>query len=100
MTRVAETSDDAAGGGLYLLWFDRAAAGEVALDLHGDAHPLAEGLWLVRSGLTRSKLYHRIKWQLPDGAALLLTPLADSREGWPKFKGMEGGALAWLRGGG
>lgn len=85
---------------LYLLWIDPAAAGEQALDLHGDAHPLAEALWLVRSGLTRSKLYHRIKWQLPEGAALLVAPLADNREGWPKFKGMAPGALAWLRGNG
>ena len=85
---------------LYLLWIDSAAAGDAALDFHGDARPLAEGLWLARSGLSRSKLYHRIKRQLPEGAALLVAPLADSREGWPKFKGMEAGALAWLRGGG
>ena len=81
---------------LYLLWHDRAEEAG-SLDLHGDAHPLAAGLWLVRSALTRSKLYHRIKWQLPDGVALLCAPLTDDPEGWPKFKGMEPGALAWLR---
>lgn len=85
---------------LYLLWIDPAVEVPRAFDLHGDGHPLAGGLWLVRSGLTRSRLYHRIKWQLPAGAALLLAPLADTREGWPKFKGMEAGALAWLRGAG
>ena len=85
---------------LYLLWFDPAADVPEPLNLHGDGHPLADGLWLVRSDLTRSKLYHRIKWQLPDRAALLAAPLADARDGWPKFKEMEAGALAWLRGGG
>jgi hypothetical protein len=96
-----DTDADAAAAtpALYLLWHDPAAAPEGPLDLYGDAHPLAEGLWLVRSGLTRSKLYHRIKWQLPDGTALACAPLADAPEGWPKFKGMAPGALAWLRSG-
>lgn len=88
------------GAALYLLWIDPAAEVPGALDLHGDGHPLAETLWLVRSGLGRSRLYHRIKRQLPAGTALLVAPLADTREGWPKFKGMEAGALAWLRGAG
>ena len=87
------------GAALYLLWIDPAEEVPDGLDLHGDGHPLADGLWLVRSGLSRSRLYHRIKWQLPDGAPLLVAPLADTRAGWPKFKGMDAGALAWLRGG-
>lgn len=94
---------DATGDGraaLYLLWIDPAVEVPGGFDLHGDGHPLAEALWLVRSGLSRSRLYHRIKWQLPSGAALLVAPLADTREGWPKFKGMEPGSLAWLRGAG
>ncbi|WP_435201617.1 hypothetical protein [Qipengyuania sp. 902] len=85
---------------LYLIWHEPGAAPAEPLDLHSDAHPLAEGLWLVRSDLTRSKLYHRIKWQLPDGTALACAPLADEPDGWPKFKGMAAGALAWLKGGG
>ncbi|TIX50461.1 hypothetical protein [Alteraurantiacibacter aquimixticola] len=82
---------------LYLLWFDPEADEPESLDFHGDAHVLADGFWMVRSDLTRSKLYHRIKWQLPDDAALLLAPLDDSRDGWPKFKGLAEGALKWLR---
>jgi hypothetical protein len=54
-------------------------------------------LWLVRSGLTRSRLYHRVKRQLPEGTALLCAPLGDEPGGWPKFKGMDAGALRWLR---
>ncbi|OBX20560.1 hypothetical protein A9995_02290 [Erythrobacter sp. QSSC1-22B] len=82
---------------LYLLWHDPAAQVPAGFTLHGDAHPLAEGLWLVRSALTRSKLYHRIKWQLPEGTALLCAPLEDEPEGWPKFKGLSSGAGKWLK---
>ena len=82
---------------LYLIWYDPGADLAEPLDLHGDGHPLADGLWLVRSALTRSKLYHRIKWQLPEDTALACAPLQDAPQGWPKFKGMEAGTLAWLR---
>ena len=84
--------------GLFLLWFDP-LADDVELDFHGDAASLTDHLWLVRSDLTRSRLYHRIKWQLPDDARLLVAPLVDGNAGWPKFKGMKPGALAWLRNG-
>jgi len=39
---------------LYLIWHDPAAAPAEPIDLHGDGHPLADGLWLVRSALSRS----------------------------------------------
>ena len=84
---------------LYLLWFDPCVDMPRGFDWHGDAQPLADGLWLIRSDLTRSKLYHRIKWQLPEDTALLLAPLEDTRDGWPKFKGLAAGALKWLRDG-
>lgn len=84
---------------LYLLWFDSPDGLPDGFDFHGDAHVLASDLWLIRSDLSRSKLYHRIKWQLPADSPLLLAPLEDNREGWPKFKGMEAGALKWLRSG-
>lgn len=54
---------------------------------------LADGLYLAVSALSRSRLYHRIKRQLPQGAALLVAPLADA----PKFKGMSPGALTFAR---
>ena len=54
---------------------------------------LADGLYLVISALPRSRLYHRIKRQLPPGTAFLVAPLADA----PKFKGMSRGALAFTR---
>ena len=54
---------------------------------------LADGLYVAVSALTRSRLYHRIKRQLPPGTAFLVAPLADA----PKFKGMSRGALAFTR---
>ena len=82
---------------LYLLWFDPAVEPPAQFALHGDATQMHDGLWLVRSELTRSRLYHRIKWHLPEGTSLLLAPLSDEPDGWPKFKGMAPGALKWLR---
>ena len=64
-----------------------------SLDLLGEGRRFAPGIYCILSDLTRSKLYHRIKWQLADDAALLLAPLEEP----PKFKGMDAGALSWLR---
>ena len=82
---------------LYLVWFDPAVEPPDNLKLGGDAHALADNFWMVRSPDARSRVYHDIKWQLPDKAALLVAPLDDSPDGWPKFKGLQAGALAWLR---
>jgi hypothetical protein len=70
---------------------DEAIPDEVGLAL--DLFELRPGLLLVDSGLHLSPLYHRIKWALPPGSALLVAPLA----GPPKFKGMDAGAVKWLR---
>ena len=77
--------------GLFLIWHE--AQGDVTLG--EDTHALSEGLFMVRSERTLSKLYHAVKRQLPEGTALLAAPLADA----PKFKGMSPGALTWLRSG-
>ena len=78
---------------LYLVWHE--PEHEIAPELRTalDRFELRPGLILVDSALTRSKLYHRIKWALPAGSALLVAPLAEA----PKFKAMSEGALAWLR---
>ncbi|WP_122468931.1 hypothetical protein [Brevundimonas lutea] len=55
--------------------------------------PLDPHLQLVVSTLARSRLYHRIKRQLPPGSALLVVPISEA----PKFKGMAAGALAACR---
>ena len=78
---------------LYLLVIPDTESIPDRLSFHGDGKRLAEGLYVIQSSLSRSKLYHRIKWQLPDATALLVARL----DGSPKFKGMAKGALAWLR---
>lgn len=76
----------------YLLYC-RETDVDAPLDLHGDGYRLDDGLYLIRSDLERSPLYHRIKRQLGADAPLLVAPL----DGDPKFKGMNAGALKWLR---
>ena len=61
-------------------------------DEFAEARRLTERLFLIRSSETRSRVYHAVKHATrPD--ALLVTRC----DGDPKFKGMEAGALKWLR---
>lgn len=75
---------------LYLVYLD------VTVADHPDPAPdlvlLAPGLYLTESTRTRSQVYHGIKRRFAP-KRLLVAPLADD----PKFKGMQTGALAWLR---
>ncbi|MBC2777424.1 hypothetical protein [Parasphingopyxis marina] len=78
---------------LYLVWHEPGCDIDAELLFALDHFELRPGLLLVESPLTRSKLYHKVKWALPKGTALLAAPLEDA----PKFKGMEEGALKWVR---
>ena len=53
----------------------------------------AGGLAFVDSDDTLSRVYHALKWSLPDGVAVAVAPLADL----PKAKGLEPGTNRWLR---
>ncbi|MGO1893491.1 MAG: hypothetical protein ACTH0Y_10000 [Luteimonas sp.] len=75
---------------LYLVYLDVAVADHP--DPAPDLVPLAPGLFLTESSRTRSQVYHAIKRRFAP-RRLLVAPLADD----PKFKGMQAGALAWLR---
>lgn len=55
--------------------------------------PLRPGLALVESEESQSRVYHDIKWALPDGASLFVARLDHQ----PKFKGVREGALKWVR---
>jgi len=70
-------------------------AGRIDLEKAGatDWCWLCGGLAIVRTGMSRSKLYHAVKRQLGADLPLLVVPLADA----PKFKGMAPGALTWVR---
>ncbi|WP_058835601.1 hypothetical protein [Luteimonas abyssi] len=73
---------------LYLVYLEPEPPAEVGAALR----PLAPGLYLTHSAQTRSRLYHELKRRCRP-RRLLVAPLADA----PKFKGMQSGALAWLR---
>lgn len=53
----------------------------------------ASGLAFVDSDVTLSRVYHEVKWSLPDGAALAVAPVA----GTAKAKGLAPGTNTWLR---
>lgn len=53
----------------------------------------AGALAFVDSEDTLSRVYHALKWCLPDGAALAVAPVADL----PKAKGLAPGTNSWLR---
>ena len=52
-----------------------------------------DGLLLIESEETLSRVYHEIKWLLPDDCPLLVAPL-DHR---PKARGVVEGTVSWLR---
>lgn len=54
---------------------------------------LADDLTLVESTETLSRVYHELKWSLPEGAALMVSPLTSR----PKLKGLPAGTTTWLR---
>jgi len=53
----------------------------------------APGLAFVDSDETLSRVYHEMKWSLPEGTALAVALVA----GVPKAKGLAPGTQAWLR---
>jgi hypothetical protein len=78
---------------VFLAYFDTDRADIEGIETAARTCRLRDGLYLVETNETRSKAYHRIKRYLAPDAALLMAPLADA----PKFKGMEPGALKWVR---
>ncbi len=53
----------------------------------------APGLLLIESDDTLSRVFHELKWALPEDAALFVAPLAAT----PKLRHLEAGTLTWLR---
>jgi hypothetical protein len=52
-----------------------------------------QGLAFVDSDDTLSRVYHELKWSLPDGTPLAVTALTTA----PKLKGLRAGTTTWLR---
>ncbi|SHG54236.1 hypothetical protein SAMN05443575_2210 [Jatrophihabitans endophyticus] len=77
---------------VYLAWSD--AAVDVTVPGPWEAlHPAADGLVLVASDASLSRVYHELKWSLPDAAALLVVPI----EQRPKLARVAAGTRTWLR---
>ena len=76
---------------VYLAW-----TAEPPADLDGpwrEARAIAPGLLLLESTETLSVVYHALKWSLPDGSPLIVTPVDRT----PKSRGMAPGTTSWLR---
>jgi hypothetical protein len=58
-----------------------------------EAVEVAPGLLLVETDETLSRVYHEMKWLLPDDCALLVAPLSER----PKVRGVAPGTVTWLR---
>ena len=74
------------------VWTD---ADRAAADLLGpwrEVRVAAPGLAFVDSEETLSRVYHEVKWSLPDGAALAVAPVTGA-----KAKGLAPGTNTWLR---
>lgn len=91
-----DESDPRDDGSLALYSVVASGAGRLdvdQLDELGDAFALTDDHVLVRTQLGRSRLYHSVKWMLPDGTPVFAAELADD----PKMKGQAPGAVAWVR---
>lgn len=80
---------------IYLAWSSAALPDDLP-DLPGpwlEVRVVAGELALVESDESLSRVYHELKWALPDGAALLVAPVG----GQPKLKGLPAGTTTWLR---
>ncbi|MBM7519878.1 hypothetical protein [Nocardioides nitrophenolicus] len=77
---------------VYLAW----SPAPVPADLPGpwvELRRLTDDLVLVDSPDGLSRVYHELKWALPEGTALFVAPLPER----PKLKGLPAGTTTWLR---
>lgn len=78
---------------VYLAWTDAELPEPPPPGPWLELRTAAPGLVLVDSADTLSRVYHELKWALPDGAALIVAPVATV----PKLKGLRPGTQSWLR---
>ena len=79
---------------VYLAWTSSAL--DHADELEGPWSELrvaAPGVLLLESDERLSPVYHALKWSLPEGAALMVSPVVER----PKLKGLAAGTTTWLR---
>jgi hypothetical protein len=69
---------------------------DLTVDLVGpwrELLPAAPGLAFVDSEDTLSRVFHELKWSLPDGTSLAVAPVSSV----PKIRGLAPGTQTWLR---
>lgn len=57
-----------------------------------EIRPIGPGLTVVDGVESLSRVYHEVKWALPEGTPLIVSPLATR----PKLRGLSPGAQSWL----
>ena len=75
-----------------MVWTDADLAAAELLGPWREVVVAAPGLAFVDSDETLSRVYHEVKWSLPDGAAVAVAPVA----GRPKAKGLAPSTNSWL----
>jgi hypothetical protein len=78
---------------VFMVWTDTDLADADLVGPWREVVVAAPGLAFVDSDDTLSRVYHELKWSLPDGAALAVAPVARA----PKAKGLAAGTNSWLR---
>ncbi len=79
---------------VYLAWTSSTLESTEGLEgPWSEVRVAAPGVLLVESDEHLSPVYHALKWSLPDGAALVVSPVTER----PKLKGLAGGTTTWLR---
>lgn len=79
-----------------LVWLGDPTQVEVVMASPGPWREVIEagpGLLVVETGETVSRVFHEIKWLLPDDCALLVAPVGER----PKARGVTPGTVSWLR---
>lgn len=78
---------------VFMAWTDADLGSAELLGPWREVVVAAPGLAFVDSDDTLSRIYHELKWSLPDGSSLAVAPVADR----PKAKGLAPGTTTWLR---
>ena len=81
---------------VYAVWSDHAIPAELDGASEGpwrEVRRVDDHVVLIDSVDGLSRIYHAVKWELPDQAALLAVPAG----GVPKLKHLPAGTQTWLR---
>ncbi|QWC86488.1 hypothetical protein KLP28_07370 [Nocardioidaceae bacterium] len=81
---------------VFVAWSDAVIPADLDGSSNGpwrEVRRVEEHLVLVDSTESLSRVFHAVKWELPDDAALLVTPC----DGAPKIRYLPSGTQSWLR---